>query len=136
MRDFKSLVKSAMPLNRFEDRGWCGHPKLIPIEGVTPLPVRYKPIVFPGELVRWSVPQGFDPYYYSMSLGPRARGLVIETRWTLVDWYDMKEEDFHYCPESVVLWNDGQVTQSHHAALKLTSRPRSQPKNRPRNSRG
>jgi hypothetical protein len=73
----------------------------------------------PGQLVQWVMHPNADmeagwnvPLYTNKCVG-----LVIKTRWVLADWmrHDKKEPKLY--PEALILWADGETTNTSHGAL-------------------
>lgn len=79
------------------------------------------PTVAPGDLVRWQthpdegVKQSartlYSPFYVNKTVG-----LILLTRWTRMDWGNEAEAQNVY-PEALVLWEDGDTTNTSHACL-------------------
>ena len=91
-------------------------PRWVRTSETPPLETRGKHTVAPGDLVVWNVRAGQDPHYYSPRLGSRACGIVLETRWSIIDWDG--DENLRYEPEASIMWNDGQVTNSHQSTVR------------------
>ena len=81
--------------------------------------IRSQPTITPGQLVQWIrhpdtdlKPGWFTPHYVNKHFG-----IVLKTRWVLDDWvrYDNKEPALY--PEALILWADGDTTNTSHGAL-------------------
>jgi len=79
-----------------------------------------QPIVTPGQLVEWikhpdadAKPGWYTPHYVNKHVG-----LILKTRWVLADWmrYDKKEPKLY--PEALILWGDGEMTNTSHGAVR------------------
>jgi hypothetical protein len=98
-------------------------PRWVRVDEVPPLETHGVHSVSPGDLVVWNVRNDTNPRYYSPRLGERACGIVLETRWSIVDW--SASGTHHYAPEAAIMWNDGQFTNSHQSTIrKVTARMR------------
>lgn len=113
-------------LDRYYDRDTnyrhaCINRRYWPIdEPDTGYAMRGAPSVLPGDIVTWDRhpddTQG-DRIYYSPFYVNKTVGLVLLTRWTLMDWADYEEREKLY-PEALILWEDGDTTNTSHACLK------------------
>jgi hypothetical protein len=74
-----------------------------------------------GDLVKWDIPPGRDPSYWSREQGRAARGLVMDIHWSLLVGFG--KEKTHYYPAAVIAWSDDKATLSDHRSLRLVSRP-------------
>ena len=102
-----------------ESESYYQYPRKVRIDENPPLETLGAPSVLPGDLVVWRVARGADPSYYSPRQGRKACGIVLETRWSIVDWSSSKS--YYYAPEAAVMWSDGQATSSHHSTLRRIS---------------
>lgn len=109
-------VSRALSSELYEARGRMP-PRVVPIDALPPLETRETPTIQAGDLVRWRIRRSSNPAYYS-PLGHDARGLVLETRWSLCDYPYGSTVEHHYYPEAVIMWNDGAVTCSHHVTVR------------------
>lgn len=78
------------------------------------------PSLVPGQLIQWVKHPNADmesgwhvPHYERKHVG-----LVLKTRWVLADWmrYDKKEPKLY--PEALILWADGETTNTSHEGLR------------------
>lgn len=92
-----------------------GLPRWLPIEEKTPVPNRGEPHLIPGNLVTWAdhlFETTSAKYYHNKRVGT-----VLECRWCLADWMRTEGKEVDYFPEAVVLWNDGETTNTSQACL-------------------
>jgi hypothetical protein len=74
-----------------------------------------------GDLVKWDIPPGRDPSYWSREQGLDARGLVMDIHWSLLVGFG--KERTRYYPAAVIAWSDDKATLTDHRCLRLVSRP-------------
>lgn len=111
-----SDVNRALRSELYDARGRMP-PRVVPIDVSPPFQTRETPTICTGDLVKWRIRRTSNPAYYSR-LGHDARGLVLETRWSLCDYPYGDKIEYYYYPEAVIMWNDGEVTCSHHATVR------------------
>ena len=78
-----------------------------------------EPTVMPGQLVQWvkhpdtdAEPGWYTPHYVNKHVG-----IVLKTRWTLADWVPYDNKDPTIYPEALILWADGETTNTSHSAI-------------------
>lgn len=95
-----------------------------PIESPGNHPQRSKPRVVPGDIVHWNKT---DRTHWSEAEMRKTTGLVLMVRWCLADWIYNPNKKTELMPEALVLWNDGETTNtSHECLVKLDEKERSQ----------
>lgn len=106
-------------LDVYEDNQF-GYPRRVPIDQSSnlKLPCKNRPTVKAGDLVSWYR----GDTWFAQRFGRNPVGLVLDSRWMLVDWDDKgTTSDFRrwsYMPEAAILWSNGELTNSSHGALK------------------
>ena len=93
-----------------------------PIEEPPPLFQRScDPTLRPGDLVCWvEHPDAkLKDGWYTPIWRDKHVGLVLMTRWVLADWdkFDKKEPKIY--PEALILWGDGETTNTSQSCLKI-----------------
>ena len=75
--------------------------------------------MMPGQLVQWvkhpdtdAEPGWYTPHYVNKHVG-----IVLKTRWTLADWLSYENKDPTIYPEALILWADGETTNTSHSAI-------------------
>lgn len=80
-----------------------------------------EPTVKPGDLVAFKVhpDDGLAEGWYTPIWRNKRIGLVLMTRWVLADWmrHDKKEPKLY--PEALILWGDGETTNTSQSCLKV-----------------
>lgn len=71
-----------------------------------------------GDLVSWEKHPD-DGYGKSRMFENKRTGIVIATRWVLCDWMKPKKESLSLLPEALILWEDGETTNTTHGCLKI-----------------
>jgi hypothetical protein len=91
----------------------------LPINEKPPLKTRGgKPFLKKGDLVQWQK-------YPSIARCPDEKivGTVLEVRWCLADWMRSEGKEVDYYPEAVILWNDGDTSNtSQNCLVKITEK--------------
>jgi hypothetical protein len=104
------------------DNDQYGYPRRVRIGENLSLPSRGKPKLKDGDLVTWDR----NDSWFAQRFGHSPVGLVLDSRWMLVDWDDEgttnNVKKWMYTPEAAILWCNGEFTNSSHAALKKISR--------------
>jgi hypothetical protein len=79
------------------------------------------PTLKPGDLVGWKVhpDAGLSPGWYTPAFRDKHIGLVLMTRWVLADWVRFDKKDPKIFPEALVLWGDGDTTNTNQSCLRL-----------------
>ena len=108
-------------LDVYEDNQF-GYPRRVRMGEKLKLPHRGTPKLETGDLVTWD---GKDSWF-AQRFGHNPVGLVLDSRWMLVDWDERgttnNHEKWTYTPEAAILWSNGELTNSSHGALKKISR--------------
>jgi hypothetical protein len=78
--------------------------------------VTAEPSINPGDLVVWG-----DDTESSLFRGlDRKRiGIVLMSRWVLADWIYVENQAPKIMPECLVLWDDGEKTNTSHVCLRI-----------------
>lgn len=78
------------------------------------------PSIEPGDVVVWKQhpddTEDTSRVFYSPFYMNKTVGLVLLTRWTRMDWGTEEEVNTLY-PEALVLWEDGDTTNTSHPCL-------------------
>lgn len=91
-----------------------GYPRWLPIHEKPPLKARGdKPFLKKGDLVQWPGAPGLLGRWFD----EKTVGTVLEARWCLADWMRHEGREVHYYPEAVILWNDGDTSNTSQACL-------------------
>lgn len=107
------MYQSAYTYNYYDPV--TGYLRYVRIDEKPPARTREKSTLLAGDLVVWKPDVGTDfnrrPYYMNKVIGT-----VVESRWTLMDWdaspHERTRENSEYYPEAVVMWNDGETTNT------------------------
>lgn len=80
-----------------------------------------EPTLKPGDLVGWVRHPDADlsPGWYTPIWRDKHVGLVLMTRWVLADWMRHDKEDPKLYPEALILWGDGETTNTSQSCLKI-----------------
>ena len=81
-------------------------------------PITSGPSLRAGDLVSWEKHPD-DGYGKSRMFENKRTGIVIATRWVLCDWMKPKKESLSLLPEALILWEDGETTNTTHGCLKI-----------------
>lgn len=103
------------------DDGQYGYPRRVRLGEKLSLPSRGKPKLKDGDIVTW---RNSDSWF-AQRFGRNPVGLVLDSRWMLVDWDDKgttnNVKKWTYIPEAAILWCNGELTNSSHGALRKIS---------------
>lgn len=80
-----------------------------------------EPTLKPGDLVGWVKHPDSDlrEGWYTPAWRDKHVGLVLMTRWVLADWLNYDRKDLKLYPEALILWGDGDTTNTSHQCLKV-----------------
>lgn len=97
-----------------------GCPRWLAIHEKPPLKARGdKPFLKPGDLVQWQK----DPSVRGRWFDEKIVGTVLEARWCLADWMRNEGKEVEYYAEAVILWNDGETSNTSQGCLvKITEK--------------
>jgi len=79
-----------------------------------------------GDLVSWLWTHTASAYFTNtLFYKCKTIGLIVDTRWTLIDYHDASMNlSYFYLKEAVILWEDGETTNSSQDSLNLIKRGR------------
>lgn len=108
-------------LDVYEDDQF-GYPRRVRMGEKLRLPHRGEPKLKIGDLVVWYK----NDSWFAQRFGHNPVGLVLDSRWMLMDW-DNKgcttdTIKWSYAPEAVILWSNGELTNSSQSAVRKLSR--------------
>lgn len=80
-----------------------------------------EPTIKPGDLVSWKKHPDADlaPGWFTPAFRNKHVGLVLMTRWVLADWDRIDKKEPKIFPEALVLWGDGETTNTSQSCLKV-----------------
>lgn len=80
---------------------------------------RDEPTLNPGDLVGWVKHPDADlkEGWYTPMWRDKHNGLVLMTRWVVADWLSHEGKEPDLFPEALILWNDGDTTNTSQACL-------------------
>ncbi len=112
-------------LESYEQReGWRGpeHRTAWPISSPPPGWERScEPTLKPGDLICWTRHPDADlkEGWYTPMWRNKHVGLVLMTRWVLADWDRFDKKEPKVFPEALILWGDGETTNTSQPCLKV-----------------
>lgn len=116
--EFANLYMTEYTTNYLDPETGC--PRWLPINEKPPLKTRGgKPFLKKGDLVQWQK----DPSARGRWFDEKTVGTVLEARWCLADWMRSEGKEVDYYPEAVILWNDGDTSNtSQNCLVKITEK--------------
>ena len=93
-----------------------------PIDTPSPLFQRScEPTLQPGDLISWMKhpDAGLMDGWYTPRWRDKHVGLVLMTRWVLADWLAHEGKEMKIFPEALILWGDGETTNTSQSLLKV-----------------
>lgn len=118
----RTEVPDLEPYEQREDWRWAAYRTAWPIDAPPPNVQRScEPTLKPGDLVGWvEHPDAkLKDGWYTPMWKDKHTGLVLLTRWALADWAHHDKKDPKLYPEALILWGDGETTNTSHPCLKV-----------------